>query len=121
MRGLGMQGLAAQPVRGCAPRWQIVKDLGTGSCALLNSPRLNSQSCRSVAHCRLRISSQGNQMDRELMRLQEIERLKHARLVRLSGTFSEHPEVIKAAKDLWAEAATAVSAYQGKRRVAVRN
>jgi hypothetical protein len=52
--------------------------------------------------------------DAELQRLQEIERQAHARFLRLSrpGIFPEHPEIARAAKDLWIEASDAVRAHR---------
>jgi hypothetical protein len=51
--------------------------------------------------------------DPELRRLKEIERLARERFLRLSlpGTFGGDAEFIKAAEDLWREAAAAVRAY----------
>jgi hypothetical protein len=56
------------------------------------------------------------QDDPELRRLKEIERLARDRFLRLGlpGTFCGDAEVIKAAEDLWREAAAAVCAYRDK-------
>ena len=50
----------------------------------------------------------------ELLRLKETERLARERLERLAGPagFSHRADVMKAAGDLWAEAAAALRAYQ---------
>jgi hypothetical protein len=55
-------------------------------------------------------------MDRALLRLMENERVMRERFLRLSrpGGLPEHPDVIKAAEDLWKEAVAAVRAYEGK-------
>ncbi len=52
--------------------------------------------------------------NQELRRLKEAERSTHDRFVRLSGNAGiyGHPEVVRAAKGLWAEAAAAVLAYE---------
>jgi hypothetical protein len=54
--------------------------------------------------------------DPELRRLKEIERLARERFLRLSlpGSFGGDAEVIKAAEDLWREAAAAVRAHRDK-------
>jgi hypothetical protein len=54
--------------------------------------------------------------DPELRRLKEIERLARERFLRLSlpGGFGGDAEVIKAAEDLWREAAAAVRAHRDK-------
>jgi hypothetical protein len=54
------------------------------------------------------------QDDPELRRLKEIERLARDRFLRLGlpGTFGGDAEVIKAAEDLWTEAAAAVRAHR---------
>jgi hypothetical protein len=54
--------------------------------------------------------------DDELRRLKEIERLARERYLRLSapGTFGGDAEVIKAAEELWRDAAAAVRAYRDK-------
>jgi hypothetical protein len=56
-------------------------------------------------------------MDRALLRLMENERVMRERFLRLTrpGGLPEHPDVIKAAEDLWKEAAAAVRAYERKR------
>jgi hypothetical protein len=56
--------------------------------------------------------------DPELRRLKEIERLARDRFLRLGlpGTFGGDAEVIKAAEDLWTEAAAAVRAHRVKWR-----
>jgi hypothetical protein len=51
--------------------------------------------------------------DAELVRLEEIERAAHERFIRLSRPDgASDPEVMKAAKDLWAEAAAAVRLHK---------
>jgi hypothetical protein len=54
--------------------------------------------------------------DPELRRLKEIERLARERFLRLSlpGSFGGDAEVIKAAEDIWREAAAAVRAHRDK-------
>jgi hypothetical protein len=56
------------------------------------------------------------QDDPELRRLKEIERLARDRFLRLGlpSTFGGDAEVIKAAEDLWTEAAAAVRAHRDK-------
>ena len=59
---------------------------------------------------------QMQEKDPELRRLKEIERLARDQLLRLSqpGTFGGDAHVIKAAEDLWREAAAAVRAHSDK-------
>jgi hypothetical protein len=54
--------------------------------------------------------------DPELQRLEEIERLARDRLLRLSqpGTFGGDAHVIKAAEELWREAADALRARKSE-------
>jgi hypothetical protein len=53
-------------------------------------------------------------VDPELLRLKEIERRAHERFLRLgeSAGLSGYGSIIKAAEDIWIEAASAVRAYQ---------
>ena len=52
--------------------------------------------------------------DQELLRLKLTERSTHERFLRLSGTAGlwGHPEVLKAAQQLWNEATGALLAYE---------